>query len=75
MLRSRRVGRVPPAAEHTAATLLELIRSRSYYLVASATERRRLDDAVNAIAAELPPSFTLPYITLAYRAVRAPGAP
>jgi SAM-dependent methyltransferase len=65
----------PHAVGHTAATLRELIRSRSYYLVASATERRRLDDAVETIAAGLPPAFALPYITLAYRAVRAPGAP
>ncbi len=59
------------ADEHTAASLLELVRSRSKYLIASEQERRRIDAAVAEISAGLPEPFELPYVTVAYRALRA----
>jgi SAM-dependent methyltransferase len=59
------------ADEHTLESLLELVRSRSKYLIASEPERCRMDAGVAAIAAGLPSPFELPYVTVAYRAVRA----
>lgn len=59
------------ADEHTAESLLELVRSRSKYLIASEQERRRMDAAVETVTHGLPELFELPYVTVAYRAVRA----
>jgi SAM-dependent methyltransferase len=58
------------SAEHDRESLRDLVRSRSKYLVADEAERRRMDDAVDAIAAGLPEAFELPYVTIAYRAAR-----
>jgi SAM-dependent methyltransferase len=63
------------STEHTAESLRDLVRSRSKYLVASAPERRRMDAAVEAIAAGLPEVFELPYVTVAYRARRLAPPP
>lgn len=55
--------------------LLDLVRSRSYYLTADAAGRERVDAAVRALTREHPDlagreSFPLPYRTEVYRAVR-----
>ncbi|MBN6054132.1 class I SAM-dependent methyltransferase, partial [Nonomuraea sp. RK-328] len=55
---------------HTAASLLALVRSHSWYLVAEADRRRQIDEAVQALAENLPPSFELGYVTRVYRAER-----
>ncbi|HWE81389.1 MAG TPA: class I SAM-dependent methyltransferase [Gaiellaceae bacterium] len=57
--------------EYTAASFLEFARSRSSYLTADAAARARIDAAVGAVTARLPETFELPYVTVAYRAVRA----
>jgi len=58
-----------------AARLVELVRSRSYYLSAPPDRQPRIDAAVRRLAATHPDlagrdTFTLPYVTAAYRAVR-----
>ncbi len=58
------------SVEHTTASLLDLVRSRSKYLVAGGAERRELLAAAEAVVAGLPEPFELPYLTVAYRAVR-----
>lgn len=58
------------AVEQTHASLLDLVRSRSKYLVAGERERRELEAAVAAITRGLPQTFELPYITVAFRARR-----
>jgi SAM-dependent methyltransferase len=55
---------------HTAGTLLALLKSRSSYLTASAERQREIEEAVQTIAADLPDSFELPYVTRVYRGVR-----
>ncbi|MEV0616431.1 class I SAM-dependent methyltransferase [Nonomuraea sp. NPDC050404] len=55
---------------HTAASLLELIRSRSWCLTATEERRREIEDAVRKLTAELPGTFDLPYVTRIYRAHR-----
>ncbi len=59
------------SAEHTVASLLDLVRSRSKYLVAGEAERRELLAAAEAVVEGFPEPFHLPYITIAYRAGRA----
>jgi SAM-dependent methyltransferase len=58
------------ADEHTEASFLELVRSRSKYLIADASERERIESVVRAVTARLPETFELPYVTVAYRAMR-----
>jgi SAM-dependent methyltransferase len=53
-----------------AGRLVELVRSRSYYLVAAADRRAELEAQVSAVAAILPERFELPYRTVVYRAVK-----
>jgi SAM-dependent methyltransferase len=53
---------------HTTETLLTLIRSRSLYLIADETGRAQMDEGVRAVARDLPPTFELPYVAVAYRA-------
>ncbi|MFC5828958.1 class I SAM-dependent methyltransferase [Nonomuraea insulae] len=55
---------------HTTASLLDLIRSRSWYLTAAEERRRQIDDAVRDVADGLPDSFDLPYITRIYRSFK-----
>ncbi len=54
----------------TRESLRELVQSRSKYLTAGEEERRAMEAAVEAIVRELPESFELPYITVAFRARR-----
>ncbi len=54
----------------TADRVHTLVASRSTYLVASDAERADIDARVSAVTAELPASFTMPYVTVCYRATR-----
>jgi SAM-dependent methyltransferase len=56
---------------HTTETLLELVHSRSLYLIADEAARAQMDAGVRAVTRELPPTFELPYIAVAYRAISA----
>ncbi|GAB3431668.1 class I SAM-dependent methyltransferase [Flindersiella endophytica] len=63
------------ATTHTADSLVELVRSRSYYLTASADEQAAIEQGVRALANEHPDlagkeTFDLPYVTVTYRAHR-----
>jgi SAM-dependent methyltransferase len=63
------------ATRHTAGTLVGLVSTRSYYLIASAQRQRELEAAVRDLAAHHPDlagreTFTLPYRTTVYRAHR-----
>lgn len=55
---------------HTTASLLDLIRSRSWYLTAPEERRRQIEDAVRHLAEGLPETFDLPYVTRIYRAFK-----
>ena len=60
---------------HTPDSLLELVRSRSYYLTAGPEKRAELDASVRELLASHPDlagraEFELPYVTTAYRARR-----
>ncbi|SDI27327.1 class I SAM-dependent methyltransferase [Nonomuraea jiangxiensis] len=55
---------------HTPASLLALVRSRSWYLTATQDRRQQMDDAVRTLTEDLPPAFDLPYVTRVYRAAR-----
>jgi SAM-dependent methyltransferase len=50
--------------------LLGYIQSRSHYVVASADEQHRIDEATREIASRLPPQFEVPYKTVAARATK-----
>ena len=52
----------------TADTLLDVVRSRSRYIVADEADRERMDREVMAAAAGLPEPFELPYVAVAFRA-------
>lgn len=56
----------------TADRLVALIATRSYFLTAPAERQAEIRGKVRELAATLPASFTLPYVTRAYRAVRRP---
>ncbi|HWB22929.1 MAG TPA: class I SAM-dependent methyltransferase [Gaiellaceae bacterium] len=56
---------------HTTESLLELIHSRSLYLIADEAHRAQMDAGVRAVTRELPPTFELPYVAVAYRAISA----
>lgn len=61
---------------HTPDTLVELVRSRSYYLTAEPAERAAIEAAVRDLCATHPDlagraEFELPYVTFAYRAYRS----
>ncbi len=47
-----------------------LLRSRSYYLVATPQRQAELMAGVTAIADALPETFEMPYVTYCYRAIR-----
>jgi hypothetical protein len=62
-------------SRHSVDTLVELVKSRSYYLTSTAQQRAQIEAAVRTLAATHPglagrPEFDLPYVTLAYRARR-----
>lgn len=54
----------------TAETLLELLRSRAYFITADADVQARVEAEVLALASTLPPEFEFPYITFAVRALK-----
>src|SRR5262249_10491894 len=49
-------------------TLLELVRTRSRYLVSEPDERALMESAVVALVEGMPEPFDLPYIAVAFRA-------
>ncbi|GII26254.1 class I SAM-dependent methyltransferase [Planosporangium mesophilum] len=64
------------AVRQTPQTLLELVRSRSFYLTAAPARRAEVDTAVRELCATHPDlagrdEFDLPYVTYAFRARRA----
>jgi SAM-dependent methyltransferase len=70
------VERFPNPVRATPHGLVELLRSRSYYLTATPALRAELEAAVLALTREHPDlagrdSFELPYLTAVHRAVRA----
>ncbi|NJC64276.1 class I SAM-dependent methyltransferase [Planosporangium flavigriseum] len=61
---------------HTPQTLLELVRSRSFYLTSKPAKRAAVDAAIHDLCATHPElagrdEFELPYVTRAYRARRS----
>jgi SAM-dependent methyltransferase len=63
------------ATTHTVQTLVELMRSRSYYLTAGPQRRREIEVAIRDLVATHPdlagrPTFELPYVTDTYRGLR-----
>ena len=50
--------------------LVALIASRSYYIVATPPERTQIETNVRRLAAQLPPTFVLPYVTICFRATK-----
>lgn len=65
----------PHSTVHTATSLVELVRSRSYYLTADAGGRQSIDSLVRDLLETHPDlagreEFELPYVTAAYRARR-----
>ena len=59
----------PHTSSHTTETLLALVRSRSLYLIADEADQRRMDEGVVSVTRELPETFELPYVAVAYRAI------
>ncbi len=66
----REQAEFPFSVEHTTATLVDLVRSRSKYLTADEPTREAMVAAAQAVTAGLPQPFELPYTTIAFRAVR-----
>jgi SAM-dependent methyltransferase len=56
------------AVPMTSDTLLDVVRSRSRYLVAGEDERGKIERAVSELADRLPEQFELPYVAVAFRA-------
>jgi SAM-dependent methyltransferase len=54
----------------TAESLVKLMASRSYYLTATPEKQARIEADIRALAAGLPETFPLPYVTVVYRSVR-----
>ncbi|MBV1853459.1 class I SAM-dependent methyltransferase [Catellatospora tritici] len=66
------VAEFPHSVRQTAAGLLDLVQSRSWYLTAAPEEQRQILDQVRTLCATHPDlagrdSFELPYTTVAYR--------
>jgi SAM-dependent methyltransferase len=64
------------SVRHTPETLVELVRSRSFYLTADRAKRAGVDAAISDLCATHPDlagrdEFELPYVTQAYRALRS----
>lgn len=59
------------AVQMDAGSLLAMMRTRSYYLTAPAAARHGFDAAVRRLLTDLPATFAVPYLTVAYRARRA----
>jgi SAM-dependent methyltransferase len=63
------------ATTHTADSLVELVKSRSYYLTATPADQTEIEKDVRALAWEHPDlagkeTFELPYVTVVYRSRR-----
>jgi ubiquinone/menaquinone biosynthesis C-methylase UbiE len=63
------------SAEYTAETLIDLVKSRSYYLTSTAARQAELEERLRHLLATHPgvagrEVFPLPYITVVFRAVR-----
>ncbi|GGM39355.1 class I SAM-dependent methyltransferase [Dactylosporangium sucinum] len=56
------------SATHTADSLVELVQSRSFYLVSDEPNRRRLEQEVRELVKDHGERFELPYVTYVYRA-------
>jgi len=54
----------------TADSLVKLMATRSYYLTAPPEQQAGIEAGIRALAAGLPGTFPLPYITVAYRSAR-----
>jgi SAM-dependent methyltransferase len=54
----------------TPAAVLDLVRSRGYFIAAAPAVRRSIGADVAALTSSLPPTFELPYVTFACRARR-----
>jgi SAM-dependent methyltransferase len=52
----------------TSDTLLDVVRTRSRYLVAEEDDRREIDRGVSELVSGLPEQFELPYVAVAFRA-------
>jgi hypothetical protein len=57
---------------HTEETLLELIRSRAYFITAPRELQARVEREVRELVAPLPATFELAYVTYAVRATKRP---
>jgi hypothetical protein len=53
-----------------ADSLVRLIASRSYHIMAPPERQAAIDATVRELAAGLPETFALPYVTVIYRARR-----
>jgi SAM-dependent methyltransferase len=60
----------PHEVPMTADGLVQLVASRSYYITATPDRRAAVDAQVRELAAGLPETFPLPYVTVAYRSHR-----
>lgn len=56
----------------TADSLLAMIRTRSWYLTASPAVQNEIETGVTGVAANLPATFDLPYLTWVHRTHRRP---
>src|SRR5262245_27923431 len=68
-------GEFRHALPYSPDQLLGLARSRSTWLAGDKDTRRRIDDGVTAIIADLPDRVEVSYITVAYRAKRSLSRP
>lgn len=67
------------SSTHTVETLIELVRSRSYYLTAGAERQAELESQIRRLATEHPDlagrkEFELQYVTVVFRAIRSGSA-
>jgi SAM-dependent methyltransferase len=58
----------PHSVPMTSDTLLDVVRTRSRYLVAEEDDRREIDRGVSELVSGLPEQFELPYVAVAFRA-------
>ncbi len=68
----------PNSTRHTAQTLVDLVKSRSYYLTSTPERQAELESRVRTLATSHPDlaghqEFDLHYVTVVFRAERLPG--
>lgn len=61
------------AVTMTGAALIAMMRTRSYYLTATAVKQAQIETALHDLTAGLPATFALPYLTVTYRTRREPS--